>query len=84
VAGATDAPGKLAEPLGRLLYLLHLAVILWWLLDKSAKQRATHALIIVMERILPSLSVALLLPQVRGFVRSADELIREGLFDDGA
>src|SRR4030095_10603459 len=30
VTGATDAPsGKLAEPLGRLLYLLHLAVILW-------------------------------------------------------
>jgi AcrR family transcriptional regulator len=84
VAGATDAPGKLAEPLGRLLYLLHLAVILWWLLDKTSKQRATHALIALLERILPSLGVALLLPQVRGFVRSADELIREALFDEVA
>ena len=33
-----------AEALGRLLYLVHLAVLLWWLLDKSANQRATDAL----------------------------------------
>ena len=31
-----DAPKPpLAEALGRLLYLVHLAVLLWWLLDKS-------------------------------------------------
>ncbi len=42
VAGSTDAPKPpLAEALGRLLYLVHLAVLLWWLLDKSVKQRAT-------------------------------------------
>jgi AcrR family transcriptional regulator len=83
VTAAADAPArKLAAPLGRLLYLLHLAVILWWLLDKSSKQRATHALVALVERILPSLGVALLLPQVRGFVHSADELVREALFDD--
>jgi AcrR family transcriptional regulator len=85
VAGATDAPSpKLAQPLGRLLYLLHLAVILWWLFDRSPNQRATSALIALLERILPSFSVALLLPQVRGFVRSADALVREALFDDVA
>jgi AcrR family transcriptional regulator len=85
VTGATDAPArKLAEPLGRLLYLFHLAVILWWLLDKSSKQRATHALVALVERILPFFGVALLLPQVRGFVRSADDLVREALFDDVA
>ena len=85
VAGASDAPAtKLAEALGRLLYLVHLAIILWWLLDKSPKQRATQALVVLLEHILPSFGVALLLPQVRGFVRSADSLVREALFDDAA
>lgn len=83
VAGASDVPsGKLAEPLGRLLYMLHLAVILWWLLDKSPKQAATHALVSLLEHILASFGVALLLPQVRGFIRSADALVGEALFDD--
>jgi AcrR family transcriptional regulator len=83
VAGATDAPGgKLAEPLGRLLYLSHLAVILWWLFDTSPGQRATAALIALLEHILPSLGLALMLPRVRSFVRSADSLVREALFDD--
>src|SRR6185436_14472248 len=46
VTGATDVPApKLASALGRLLYLLHLSVILWWLLDRSPKQRATQGLI---------------------------------------
>ncbi len=85
VAGASDAPAaKLAEALGMLLYLLHLAIILWWLLDKSPNQRATHALVTLVERILPSFGMALLLPQVRGFVQSADTLVREALFDDAA
>jgi len=82
VTGATDAPAaKLAESLGRLLYVVHLAVILWWLLDKSSHQRATQALVSLIERILPSFGVALLLPQVRGFVRSAGDLVQEALFD---
>jgi len=85
VTGASDAPStKLAEPLGRLLYLLHLAVILWWLLDKSSNQRATQALLTLIGKILPSFGMALLLPQVRGFVRSADDLVREALFGDVA
>ncbi len=83
VAGATDSPrSKLAESLGRLLYLLHLAVILWWLFDRSPGQRATGALVALLDRILPLFSVALMLPQVRGFVRSADSLVREALFDN--
>lgn len=83
VSGATDAPGaKLAEPLGRLLYLLHLAVILWWLFDGSPGQRATKALVELMEYILPSVGLALMLPRVRNFIRSADSLMREALFDD--
>jgi AcrR family transcriptional regulator len=82
VAGATDAPTpKLASALGRLLYLLHLAVILWWLLDKSPAQRATRGLVSLVGRMLPSAAIAIRLPLVRGFVQSADALLGEALLD---
>jgi AcrR family transcriptional regulator len=81
VVGATDAPAPaLAAALGRLLYMVHLAVLLWWLLDKSPKQRATTALVAVTEQILPSMALTLRLPPVRKFVLSSDELVRDALF----
>jgi len=81
VAGASDAPRQpLAGALGRLLYLVHLSVLLWWLLDKTSKQRGTAALIALSQQLLPSAALALRLPAVRRFVVSIDELIREGLF----
>jgi len=80
VVGAKDAPAPaVAEALGRLLYLLHLGVILWWLLDRSPGQRATRALVALLARMLPSADLALKLPLVRGFVTGADELFVEGL-----
>ena len=80
VVGATDAPAaKFAGALARLLYLLHLGVILWWLLDRSPRQRATQALVRLLERILPPAALMLKLPSVRGFVTTADELFEEGL-----
>ena len=83
VAGSTDAPPEtLAHAMGRLLYMVHLAVLLWWLLDKSTKQRATVALVSLFEQVLPSAGVMLRLPPVRRFVMSADALLREALFDD--
>jgi len=82
VVNATDAPIRtLAEAIGRLLYLLHLAVILWWLLDKSPGQRATHALVALFRRLLPSAALTLRLPSVRGFAQSADVLLRDALLD---
>jgi AcrR family transcriptional regulator len=84
VAGSSDAPNPaVAEALGRLLYLAHLAVLLWWLLDKSSKRRATTALISLIQQILPSAALTLRLSPVRRFVTSADELVRDALFDDG-
>jgi AcrR family transcriptional regulator len=81
VAGSSDAPtGALAPALGRLLYLVHLAVLLWWLLDKSPKQRATHALVGLTGQILPSIALTLRLPPVRRFLLSADQLVDEALF----
>lgn len=81
VTDATDAPRKSAEATGRLLYLLHLAVILWWLLDRTPGQRATSALVALFRQVLPSAALALRLPPVRGFVQSADTLFREALLD---
>ena len=85
VTGATDAPkAPLAAALGRLLYLVHLAVLLWWLLDKSANQRATRALVSLTRQLLPSASFGLRVPPVRRFVLAVDELVREALFANPA
>jgi AcrR family transcriptional regulator len=81
VTESTDAPKHpLAEALGRLLYLVHLAVLLWWLLDKSPNQRATASLVSLTQQLLPSAALALRVPPVRKFVISVDELVREALF----
>lgn len=81
VTHATDAPtAPLAEALGRLLYLIHLAVLLWWLLDKSAHQHATRKLVLLTQQLLPSAALALRVPPVRRFVIAVDALIREALF----
>ena len=81
VAGSTDAPtARLAGSLGRLLYLIHLGVLLWWLLDKTPKQRATAKLVQLMQHVLPAATLTVKLPVVRRFVTSMDDLIREALF----
>jgi AcrR family transcriptional regulator len=81
VTEAADAPKEpLAGALGRLLYLVHLAVLLWWLLDKSSNQRATAAFVSLLQQLLPSVALTLRVPPVRRFVISVDELIREALF----
>jgi|SRR6185503_13652442 len=84
VVGAKDAPrGELAAALGRLLYLVHLAVILWWLLDRSPNQRATSALIALTKQILPMASLALKVKRVGAIVLSGDRLFAEGLLAEG-
>lgn len=82
VVGASDAPAqKLADSLGRLLYLVHLGVILWWLLDKSPGQRATDGLLSLWKRLLPSVSLIMRLSVVRNAIQSADMLFQEALLD---
>jgi len=83
VVGANDAPKRpLAESLGRLLYLAHLGIILWWLLDRSPSQRATKAFVALIRQLLPSAALTLHLRPVRGFVQSADALFRDGLLGE--
>jgi AcrR family transcriptional regulator len=85
VTGASDAPkSPLADALGRLLYLVHLAVLLWWLLDKTPKQRATTTIVELTRQLLPSAAMTLRLPPIRRFVIVMDELIREALFGNPA
>ena len=59
---------------------VHLAVLLWWLLDKSPGQRATTALVSLTQKLLPSAALALRVPTVRRFLISVDGLVREALF----
>jgi AcrR family transcriptional regulator len=81
VTGASDAPrGALAPALGRVLYLVHLALILWWLLDRTPDQRATRALIAVAGRGLGLFRLALALPPVRSLLREFDGAAGEALF----
>jgi AcrR family transcriptional regulator len=82
VVGATDGPRpQVAAALGRLLYLLHLAVLLWWLLDKSPGQRATKGLVTLIEQAMPYAVLALRFPPVLRILRTGDGLFREALFD---
>jgi AcrR family transcriptional regulator len=75
VEGARDAPrGEVAAALGRLLYLAHLAVLLWWLLDRSASQRATTGLVRLIRRALPALTWGLKLKAVRDVILEGNEL----------
>ncbi len=81
VVESSDAPrAPVAAALGRLLYLVHLAVLLWWLLDKSARQRATATLVSLTQQLLPSAALTLRVPPVRRFLVSVDELVRDALF----
>jgi AcrR family transcriptional regulator len=85
VTGAADAPRpEVAAALGRLLYLLHLAIILWWLLDKSPGQRATERLIGLLADGLPLAALGLRVPRIRAAIVEVDDIIREALFTDNA
>ncbi len=83
VVGATDAPrGELAPALGRLLYLLHLAILLLWLLDRSPGQRASSALVGLLKQALPLAATTLRVPGVPALLVAADGLVREALIAD--
>lgn len=85
VTGASDAPKPpLAGALGRLLYLAHLGVLLWWLLDRSAHQRATASLVALVQPLLPSVALTLRVAPVRRFLLGLDELVRDALSGDRA
>jgi AcrR family transcriptional regulator len=83
VLQATDRPRpQVGEALGRLLYVVHLAVILWWLLDRSRDQVATTKLVALIGRTLPAIAAGIRVPLVRRSVTAGEALVREGLFGE--
>jgi AcrR family transcriptional regulator len=82
VTGASDAPDReTAAGLGRMLYLAHLGVLLWWLLDKSPQQRATTGLLATIEHMLPAAALALELPQGCPALAALDTFLRQALLE---
>jgi AcrR family transcriptional regulator len=80
VRGASNAPSiEAAASLGRILYFAHLAIILWWLLDKSPRQRATKELMALLSLALPFVGPTLWLEPARTFVETISRLCGEGL-----
>ena len=85
VVGASDTPrDEVAAALGRLLFRAHLAVVLWWLLDK--KSAAAHHLRAgtTHERALPAAALTLRLPKVSAFILTGDRLFQEAMLGEEA
>jgi AcrR family transcriptional regulator len=78
VTGATDAPEG-AERLGRSLYLVHLVVLLFWLLDRSPHQAATERALVLLERWAPFASEAGKNPVVAGLAAEVGKLLALGV-----
>ncbi|MFK7930510.1 MAG: TetR family transcriptional regulator [Myxococcota bacterium] len=81
VARANDPP-RIAESLGRSLYLLHLGVVLWWVLDRSPGQRSTDGLEQLVAKAAPLFKAALWVPGVSAMITTLDRLTREGLYGE--
>ena len=83
VSGANDAPpAQVAGALSDLLYLAHLTIILWWLLDKSPRQTATEALLALVRQALPAAALTLRLRRARAFIVAGNKLFQEALLGD--
>lgn len=83
VKGASDAPPPDdAHALGTMLYVTHLGVLMWWLLDRSPEQRATDRLLSLLGKVMPVAQMALKLPGSAGLVRSGNSLVREALLGE--
>jgi hypothetical protein len=85
VTEASDAPPReTGAALGRLLYLAHLGVLLWWLSDRSPGQSATTALVERLEHLLPAAGFLLVLPTAGAQIAAFDALLRQALLGDTA
>lgn len=80
---AKDAPpSEDAKALGRVLYVIHLVVILWWLLDKSPRQKATEALLSMLKKVLGPVSISLKVSSFRKVVKNLEALCSSALFGE--
>jgi len=80
VAAVVEAsPSGGTAALGRLLYLLHLNVLLWWILDRSEGQRATEGLLALLARFVPAANMLLWLPGAQALLEELDALAEQAL-----
>ncbi len=77
-----DAAPACASSLARLAYLGHLAVLLFWLLDRSPQQRATRGLLAWVPW--TALAVLVRVPGVAGQVDRLAALVSDGLWPQGS
>ncbi len=82
VTGSTDAPPNAAE-LAQALYLAHLMLLLFWLVDRTPRQRATAELLASIEASAPLIGGALALPMVRDGLDRFTVTVRQGLLGGG-
>ena len=81
VTEAVDAPdAETSLALGGHLYTMHLALLLFWLLDKSPQQRATAGLIAQIQSGIPLLALSLGFPGTKETLIHLNELVTAGLF----
>jgi AcrR family transcriptional regulator len=64
-----------ATQLGRHLYVIHLAIVFFWLVDRSPGQEATERLLDQMERWMPMLAIAASTPVFRDLVDSIADAV---------
>ncbi len=67
-------------PLARLGYLIHMAILLFWLFDQSEKQKSTDTLIDLMGRWASRAQFVLKLPGAKKLVIQLDQIIDQALF----
>ncbi len=76
IRGSHDAPGSpLDLVLARLGYLLQLAVLLFWVLERSPGRRATSDLLEWLERALPTAAMGVWIPGVAGQLQRVADLL---------
>jgi AcrR family transcriptional regulator len=81
VTGALDAPED-GERLGRSLYLVHLVVLLFWLLDRSPRQVATGRALSLLERCAPLISEAANNPAVVALAAEVGKILELGVLGE--
>ncbi len=80
LAEATQPPPQaLIRPLARLTYTAHLAVLLFWLLDKSSNQKATEGVLKFYEKLLKPLRYAIKFGGAKKMILQADIIFQQGL-----
>ncbi len=82
VEQSENAPAGAVE-LGEALYLAHLGVLLFWLLDRSEAQQATDRLVAWAEGLVPWAGMVLTAPFVQQPARALVQIIRDGIYGAG-